>query len=280
MLLALSTLLPAEVRIPLGGPVPAWSQASSESVAPIPPPVGFVNDRAGILTEGTRARLEGFLDQLKRKTTAEFAVLTVRTTAPETPSDYKVRVFESWGIGKSGEDNGLLLLIAVEEREARFETGYGLEGTLPDGLQSRIVRRSMIPHFRAGDWDQGVIAGVIEIARHIAAEKNVTLEWDGRPLRYETRARGGLPAWVIVLIVVLFLIAVVSGAGGGGGGIGRRRRRRALGFPGAWGGGFGGGLGGGFGGGLGGGWGGGGSGGGFGGFGGGRSGGGGGGGSW
>src|SRR5262249_20134335 len=97
----------------------------------IPEPVGFVNDHAGLLDDTTRARLEAFLDQVKQKTGAEFAVLTMQSTAPLDPADYKVKVFEQWKLGKGGEDTGLLLLVAMEERQTWFETGYGLEGILP-----------------------------------------------------------------------------------------------------------------------------------------------------
>ena len=240
----------------------------------IPAAVGFVNDRAGKLDETTRARLEAFLDQLKQKTGAEFAVLIVPTTSPEEPSEYKVRVFQRWGLGKKGEDNGLLMLVAIREREVRFETGYGLEGTLPDGLQSRIFREDMAPHFRQGDWAGGVTAGVLACATRIAAEKGVTLEWNGQELRYTGR-RHGIPGWPFLLALFVFIVItnVVSNASRGGGG---RYGRRGGGWyigPGL--GGFGGGMGG-FGGGGGGGFGGGS----FGGFGGGASGGGGGGGHW
>ena len=244
--------------------------------AAIPAPVGFVNDRAGRLDEPTRAKLEAFLDQLKRKTGAEFAILIMPSTAPWVPSEYKVRVFQSWGLGRKGEDDGLLMLVAIEEREVRFETGYGLEGTLPDGLQSRIFRNEMAPRFRAGDWAGGVTAGVLACAARIAAEKGVTLEWDGRELRYRDD-RGGAP-WPLLLILAVFVAAIILGAilsRMGGGDSGRRGRRRGGWYlgPGSFGGGFGGfgglgGGGGGFGGGS------------FGGFGGGSSGGGGGGGRW
>jgi uncharacterized protein len=257
----------------------AQDSITSGGYAEIPAPVGFVNDHAGVLDESTRAKLESFLDQVKRKTGAEFAVLVMRTTAPEVPTQYKVRVFETWKLGQSGKDNGLLMLVALEEREVRFETGYGLEGVLPDGLQSRIFRREMAPRFRQNDYAGGIQAGVIACAQRIAAEQNVTLEWDGRELRYrESPPAGRIPTWVIVAIVAFALIAIAGGIGGGmSGGGGRRRRRGGWSDPlwggmGGWGGSFGG-WGGGFGGG-------GGGGGGFGGFGGGHSGGGGGGGSW
>ena len=107
---------------------PAGAPADSTAGPPIPAPVGFVNDRAQVMDVSQRARLEAFLDQVRQKTGVQFAVLTMPTTAPETPSEYKVRVFERWGIGQKGQDNGLLMLVAIEEHEVRFETGYGLEG--------------------------------------------------------------------------------------------------------------------------------------------------------
>ncbi|MGH7729721.1 MAG: TPM domain-containing protein, partial [Candidatus Eiseniibacteriota bacterium] len=208
----------------------------------IPAAVGFVNDHAGKLDETTRARLEAFLDQLRQKTGAEFAVLIMPSTAPVDPTEYKVRVFERWGLGRKGEDDGLLMLVAIAERKVRFETGYGLEGTLPDGFQSRVFRNEMAPRFREGDWAGGVTAGVLACASRIAAEKGVTLEWDGRELRY--RGGRGMPAWPIVLafIVVMVLILLIAGSGGMHGPIGGRRRRRGGWFigPGSFGGGFGG----------------------------------------
>lgn len=252
--------------------------AAPTGLLPIPPFAGYVNDGAGVLDESTRAKLEAFLDQLEKKTGAEFAILTIPTTAREDPDAYKVRVFKTWGIGKDEEDNGLLMLLALEERKLRFETGYGLEGTLPDGLQSRIFRNEMAPKFREGDFAGGIVAGALASAARIAAEKGVTLEWNGEELRYSPSGgrRGINPA--LVAFAVIVIVIMISTMGGGRGG---RRRRGGGGYfnPGGWGGGFGGGLGGGGfgGGGFGGGGGGGGS---FGGFGGGSSGGGGGGGSW
>ena len=249
-------------------PASAWTQPASDAPA-IPAPVGFVNDHAGVIDETTRARLEAFLDQVKQKTGAEFAVLIMDSTGAVTPSEYKVQVFQRWGLGKQHEDNGLLLLVAMKEHEAWFETGYGLEGALPDGLQARIVREQLAPAFRAGDYAQGIVAAVTTAGARIGAEKGVTLEWDGRELRYSGGAPSArLPFWVAPLIffLVLVLFSRLRGFAGYG-------RRGYWGGPwmgggfGGWGGGFGGG---GFGGG----------GGSFGGFGGGASGGGGGGGHW
>lgn len=250
-------------------PVRAVAQTEAVPDTAIPAYVGYVNDRAAVLDEPARAELEAFLDQLERKTGVQFAVLIVPTTAPRDAAEYKTLVFRRWGIGRRGEDNGLLLLIAMQEHRVWFETGYRLEGVLPDGMQSRIIREELTPRFRAGDYRGGIDATVVRAAGVIAKDKGVTLEWNGRTLRYDGSSRGrGIPPWWLFILVLFIVLNAVSNA--------RRRRRswRAGWYGGGWGGGFGGGGFGGFGGG------GGGGGGSFGGFGGGSSGGGGGGGSW
>ncbi len=238
--------------------------------APIPAYTGYVTDAAGVLGDARKAQLEGFLEQVRTKTGAQFAVLTVPTCAPEDPSAYKTRVFQEWKIGDAEKDEGLLLLVAMQEHALKFETGYGLEGTLPDCWQSRMLRDLAVPRFRAGEPAEGITAAVLATAQRIAAEKGVTLEWDGRELRYARSRDGRLPSWVVVLVFVfiffVLLPALLANAGKRGG--------RGGGWYMSGGGGFGG-YGGGFGGG-----GGGGGGGSFGGFGGGSSGGGGGGAGW
>ena len=239
--------------------------------AAIPPYVGYVNDVAQVMPEERRAQLEGFLDQLQKKTGIQFAVLTVPSCAPEEPEQYKVRVFQAWGIGNKDRDDGLLLLVAMQEHAVFFETGYGLEGTLPDGKEARIVRDLALPKFRDGKPDEGIIAAVLAASQAIAAEKNVKLEWNGQELRYDDSGGDGArtPFWLPFLFFMIFFVILPA--------VLRSRRRGGWYSSGGWGGGFGG-WGGGWGGGFGGG--GGGGGGGFGGFGGGSSGGGGGGGRW
>ena len=173
-LLLFAVLLPGAVCI-------APSRAEDASgLAPIPAYTGYVNDAASVIGEQRRAELEGFLDQLHRKTGAQFAVLTVANCAPEDPSAYKTRVFNAWGIGDKERKDGLLLVVAMQEHKLLFETGYGLEGTLPDGWQSRLLRDLAVPQFKAGDAGEGITAAVLASAQRIAAEKGVTLEWNGK----------------------------------------------------------------------------------------------------
>ncbi len=249
--------------------LPALAQDESGR-APIPAYTGHVNDAAGVIGEPRGAELEAFLDQLHKKTGVQFAVLTVTSSAPEDPTAYKTRVFKEWGIGDRERDDGLLLVIAMQERAVRFETGYGLEGTLPDGWQSRMIRDLVTPRFRSGEPAEGITAAVLACAQRIGAEKGVMLEWNGKELRYSGkrsgRNRGILFLGLMFVLVFLVLPAIIP-----------RDYRRRRGWYSSGGGGWSGGFGG-FGGGFGGGGGGGGSS--FGGFGGGSSGGGGGGGGW
>lgn len=241
------------------------STSPADTVA-IPAAVGHVNDFAHVMDDDSRAKLESFLAQVQEKTGAELAVMTVKNTGVDDPMDYKVKVFERWGLGKKGENNGLLLLVAIEQTTAKFETGYGLEGVLPDGLQSRIYREIMRPYFRNGDYAGGITQGMLASAARIAKDKGVTLEWDGSELRYDEssgRRRPGMERIVVAIFLFFFVVSVMNRMrryggyrGGGGWWIGPMMG------GGGWGGGFGGGGGGG----------------GFGGFGGGSSGGGGGGG--
>jgi uncharacterized protein len=238
---------------------------AADGEAPIPAAHGYVNDTAGILGESRAAELESYLDQLEKKAGVQFAVLTVNSTAPEDPEQYKVRAFKAWGIGGKGKDEGLLLLVAMQEHRMVFETGYGLEGTLPDGWEAGMLRDLAVPRFRAGQYADGVTAAVLAAAQRIAAEKGVTLTWTGEALRYDAPPgrRRGIPPILVAFIIFLILSSMLRGRRGGFfGGMGPWI---GMGM-GGWGGGFGGGGGGG--------------GSSFGGFGGGSSGGGGGGAGW
>ncbi len=200
-----------------------------------------MNDRAGAMDGDARARLEGFLDQVKRKTGVQFAVLTLRTTAPLDPIQYKTEAYQRWF---HGNRTSLLLLVALEERKIAFETGYELEGILPDGLEARIIRDEMTPRFRAGDLAGGITAAVLRVSSIIAKDRGVTLEWDGRELRYSSGRRGGgdFPLATVVFVVVMVLFGMIPRIGGG-------RRGRGSGWwwmgPGSFGGFGGGGFGGG-----------------------------------
>jgi uncharacterized protein len=133
-------------------------------------PAGFVNDFAGILSDGQNQELTELAEEIKQDTTAEIAIVTVKTIRPYSIEEYSVRLFEKWGIGRKGKDNGVLLLIAMEERKIKIEVGYGLEGVLPDGLCGEIIRNYIVPEFKKGDYGKGVIDGAREIASVISGK--------------------------------------------------------------------------------------------------------------
>jgi uncharacterized protein len=246
-----------------------------------------VNDFAGAIDESSKRQMDEMIRSLQQATGDVVVVAVVDTFQPYGDiREYAVKMFENHGrgIGQKGRDNGLLVLVAIKDRQARLEVGYELEQFITDGFAGETVRQTMAPDFRRGQYGAGLVAGVSRVIGRIAEGRNVVLQ-GVRPPPRRTRAPatgsgGGLLLALFVLFIVIKAIA----------GILRRGRR-----GGRWGGGswsgwnsgvgpFGGGGFGGFGrggGGFGGGFGGfGGGGGGFGGFGGGRSGGGGGGGSW
>ncbi|MDF1555542.1 MAG: TPM domain-containing protein [Deferrisomatales bacterium] len=138
---------------------------SSASSAEIPYLTGRVTDNAEILGAETRSRLTERLADHEARTGAQVAVLTVATLNGGSIEPFAAEVFQAWGLGQRGADNGVLMVVVPNDRRMRIEVGYGLEATLTDLLAGRIIRDVMTPRFRAGDYDGGVEAGVDAILR-------------------------------------------------------------------------------------------------------------------
>lgn len=125
-----------------------------------PRPIGYVNDFAEILSEETKKALESKLLKYKKETTIEIVVVTVSSLEGYTKEAYTLGLAEEWGVGDKEKDNGIVLLVAPNEREMRIEVGYGMEPDLPDGVAGRIIRNIIIPHFKDDDMPGGIIAGI------------------------------------------------------------------------------------------------------------------------
>lgn len=138
---------------------PLWAQN------PYPQVQGWVNDFAQVIDAPTEAKLNTLLADVNRQTTAEIAVVVVKTTAPDTPKQYVTALFNQWGVGRRGADNGVMILLALSDRRVEIETGYGVEDILPDGKVGEIIRTSMVPYFRRQQWGEGLLAGSQQIAR-------------------------------------------------------------------------------------------------------------------
>lgn len=121
---------------------------------------GRINDYADLLSPGTVHRLELLLKDLEDRDSTQIVVLSVPSLEGDSLEDFSIRVAERWKIGRKGLDNGAILLIARDDRQVRIEVGYGLEGRLTDLMAGRIIRDTIVPEFRAGRFDQGVLNGV------------------------------------------------------------------------------------------------------------------------
>lgn len=132
---------------------------------------GYVNDFANILDKETKNNLELQLREYEQKTTNEIAVATVSSLDDFTVDDYASRLFEKWKIGKKNKDNGILLLVAPNDRKVRIEVGYGLEGVLNDAKAGRIIDEYILPSFKAGSYSEGITKGVGAILQVIGGEE-------------------------------------------------------------------------------------------------------------
>ena len=129
-----------------------------------------VTDEARLLPPERAARLEQTLARFEQETTHQLAVLTVAGLEGETIEAFSLRAAEQWKLGRRDADNGVLIVVAPNERRARIEVGYGLEGALPDALASRILRQRMTPRFAQGDYAGGIEAGVDAVMAALRGE--------------------------------------------------------------------------------------------------------------
>lgn len=144
--------------------------ARADTLVPVPPLQGRVTDLTGTLAPATREALTRQLADLERTKGAQVAVLLVPTVGPESVEQYSLRVVEAWKLGRRGVDDGVLLLVAKNDRQARIEVGYGLEGAIPDAQAKRIIEDRMFPLLRQGNFDAGVQAGVSALVSLIQGE--------------------------------------------------------------------------------------------------------------
>ncbi len=136
-------------------------------------PTGFVNDFAGVIDDSSKQQLESDLNDLEQQTGTQFSVVTIKTLDGDTVENYAQELFTEWGIGKKDTNRGLLLLVAMDERKARFQVGYGLEGTMTDLLTSKIQEQYLTPKFRAGDYAGGIADTVAQVSGILRGDLSV-----------------------------------------------------------------------------------------------------------
>ncbi len=171
---------------------------TGHALVAVPALRAHVTDGSGILSADERDALERKLQAFEDARGAQLAVLIVPGTAPETIEQYAIRVAETWRLGRSGVDDGLLLLIASKEHALRIEVGYGLEGRVPDALARRVIDETITPHFRRGEFGAGIDAGMQQLMQLI----------EGEPLPPpQAREPTRLPDQVPLLFLALFTVS-------------------------------------------------------------------------
>lgn len=177
-----------------------WAGVAVAQLA-VPQLTARVTDQTGTLSAADIASLDETLAAFEARKGSQIAVLMVPTTQPEDIAQYSIRVVEQWKLGRKGVDDGVLLLIAKDDRRLRIEVGYGLEGALPDATANRIIDEIIVPKFKQGDFAGGVKAGVDRIIKVIDGES--LPEPAGR-----TETQGG---WSGEDFPVLLILAVIVG---------------------------------------------------------------------
>lgn len=184
----------------------ACAFAQAQDLAPIPPLDSPVIDTTGTIDAATKQKLEAQALALQQRKGSQLQVLVVPTTMPEDIAQYAVRAFEQWKIGRKGVDDGVLLVVAKDDRRVRIEVGYGLEGAIPDATSARVIQEYLVPKFRANDYAGGITDATGALVKLI----------DGEPLPapmtdHRAERRGGGSGWLVALFVAFIVAQVARG---------------------------------------------------------------------
>ena len=191
--------------------------AAAGAQSPIPPAPTtsiYVQDFAGVLTADSKARINNLGSQMAAKTKAQVVVVKVKTLLGAPIEEYALGILRQWGVGDKALNNGVVLLVAVHDRQSRIEVGYGLEGALPDAKTGRIQDQYMIPYFQQGDYDKGILNGYLATQEEVAKEYKVELKADAKPVKRVQAAPEEswwdmIPWWLQILIAAGFLILII-----------------------------------------------------------------------
>jgi len=192
-----------------------WMVVPLKSLAerPFPKPIGLVNDFANVIPPSYEAKIKAITAELLQKTGVPVVVVTMPDIGGAEYNDYVNRLYSAWGIGKKGEDKGVLIFVTIKERKMRIETGYGVEGILPDGLVGEIRDKYMIPFFKKNEFGPGLLNGTTAVASIIAKSEGVTLTGNLGLQRPSRRTSKGLS--IFPLIIIFLVIMFVSRRRGG-----------------------------------------------------------------
>ena len=170
----------------------------------LPVPQRYVEDRATIVSDTIETSLNGYLQELEQKTGAQMVILTINTTGDIPIEIYATELATKWKLGQKGKDNGVLCVIAKDDRAYRIEVGYGLEGVLPDSFCGTVGRTYFVPNFQKGRFGEGIFQGAALMVHKIAEENGVKIT--GMPTMAQLRKKASgrqNPFFSLLLMLVL-----------------------------------------------------------------------------
>jgi len=174
----------------------------------VPPLRARVNDNAGMLSQGVMRQLDLLLKDFEQRDSTQIVVLTIPSLEGESLEDFSMRVAEQWKIGRKGLDNGAILLISRADRKVRIEVGYGLEGRLTDLQAGRIIRGIIVPEFKSGRFDQGIVNGVQAMMDTVRGEFKAEDKKDSNG--FGSKDSGNLIPFLLLFIFLVFSLGRVS----------------------------------------------------------------------
>lgn len=185
--------------------------AIAQSIEPKPNPPRLVNDFAHVLTPDQIETLERKLVAYDDSTSTQIAVITVETTGDYDIQEVALKYLREWGIGNAKTNNGIVLLAAIKDRKIRIETGYGMEGVVPDITAKAIIDNEIVPNFKEGNYYRGFDEATSAIIKAAAGEYKA-------PEGYNKKSkRGGKGNILLIFILIGIFFLLMSGRGGGGG---------------------------------------------------------------
>ena len=191
----------------------AFSQTIDEIVKNKPNPPRLVNDFAKVLTADQAAALEEKLVHYDDSTSTQIVIVTVKTLGDYPIEDAALKILRGWGVGNKKTNNGLVILAAIDDHKIRIETGYGMEGPIPDIIANQIIEEFIVPNFRQGNYYRGFDQAVDALIKAAAGQYKAPENY------HKNKSRSG--AGGVLLLIVIFIIIMIISRGGGRGGGGR-----------------------------------------------------------
>ena len=188
----------------------------AQDIPPVPNPPKLVNDYTGTLTKDQEQSLENKLRQFDDSTSTNIVVVIVKTTNGTDVADFALELGRKWGVGQKGNNNGVVLLIAKDDRKLNISVGYGLEKVLSDVTSKQIIDYTIVPNFKGDDYYRGIEEGTDAIIQAVKGEYKA-------PANYKKgKGSGGIGRIIFIIVMIIIFLAVSGGKGGGGSFMSRR----------------------------------------------------------